>query len=311
MHSPHDAPTAAKAFAIWSLALLAACGALAVGALGVDSIWRTFAHESEPRSLLATLLFPGHALRELPHLLVLALAFLAGAAPPRDRRDLATKLRGLLAVAGAAGALLLLAASLEAGVHAALADLLQSYGAPDLVARGVHVRLHLASDLALGALFFVAGCAVAPAPSAAGERAALPLALAGAMLLAMALTAGFEGVASPRFVGHAARELQAHAMLTLPAMLAAALTAPGARFDPAGAARRGLARGAAAVALASGGWLVWRAARIELGLASSAPERPWWLNLAVHQFEHLIDLGFLLLAAAAWRRAGQRRSIVA
>jgi hypothetical protein len=168
--------------------------------------------------------------------------------------------------------------------------------------------MHLVSDLALGALFFAAGALVEAAPAERRALAAPSLALAGAMLLAMALMAEWEGVASPRFVGHAARELQAHSMLTLPALLAAALALARRRLDPAAAARRPLVRLALALAGGATLWLLWQMTAVDLTLHSSAPHRPWWLNLAVHQFEHLLDLAVLLAALSVWFRVGRGRS---
>jgi hypothetical protein len=233
-------------------------------------------------------LFPGHALREIPHVLVLALAFAGAVAPARTRRTAGRQLAAAGAGAAACGALLFGWAGAEAGWASAWSDLSQQRGAVDLVAPGIHVRMHLLSDAALGALFF----------GTAGlfERAGLgagPLAAVG-LLGALAVAAGMDGVSHPRFVGHAMREIVTHASVTLPLLLA--WTASRARL------RQGELRlprwswaGIGVAAAITGGLLLRLPALADVTRHSSAPGRPLALNLAVHNFEHLIDLGVLIL----------------
>src|SRR3990172_9064098 len=162
-------------------AVLSASLGIVLYELGPAAPLAWVAHENEPRSLLGIVLFPGHALRELPHVLVLTLVFGGALVPARDVRLAARQAATVLARATAFGAALFLWASLESGWRAAWVDLTQQRGAPDLLAPGVHVRLHLMSDLALALLFF----------GAAGlfERAGM-----GAIaLVGMALLAGMGG----------------------------------------------------------------------------------------------------------------------
>ncbi|MCZ7647398.1 MAG: hypothetical protein M5U26_19435 [Planctomycetota bacterium] len=148
----------------WAALALLASGAVVWRMLGAEAFWRGAAHESEARSLLWVMLFPGHALRELPHVFLLALCWLAGARPAASAREAL----GQLGRAGAAfllwGAALFAWEAAEAGAGYAWLQLGQSFAAPGLTGAGMHFRYHLLSDVALGAAFFGAGRLLARGP---------------------------------------------------------------------------------------------------------------------------------------------------
>lgn len=266
-------------------------------------IFHSVAHESEPRSLLGVALFPAHALREMPHLLVIACAWVGTLAPSRDARAAARQAGALIVLTAATVAILFAWASLEEGAGAAWIDLSQSRGAADLVERGIHFRMHAASDLALGCLFAAAGGLYA----GAGLGALVP---AGAALLAaMAAAWGLSGIAEPRLAAHAAREVFTHALVTLPIVMAWA--ARRRAFEPAIAlrSRRWVWLAVAGAAITSGA-LAAAVARAggPAGVLrhASNPGRSLPLNLAVHNFEHLLDALFLVAvtSVASGRGAG-------
>jgi len=283
-------------------AVLSASLGIVLYELGPAALLASVAHENEPRSLLGIVLFPGHALRELPHVLVLTLVFGGALVPARDVRLAARQAATVLARATAFGAALFLWASLESGWRAAWVDLTQQRGAPDLLAPGVHVRLHLMSDLALALLFF----------GAAGlfERAGMgAIALVGMALLAgMAGVSGLAEIAHPRFVGHAAREVFAQTLVTLPLLMA--WTWRRIPLEPVAALRTRWWTGGALAA----GFVV--TALLGLGVGrvsdvlrySSAPGRSLALNLAAHNFEHLLDLLLLVVGVSGVLRDDDGRS---
>ena len=275
---------------------LAATGALvlalslgiALASLGSEALITARAHETEARSLQAVALFPGHGLRELPHVLVLALAFAGAVAPARSPRAAGRQIARAATGTALCGAVLFVWAGLEAGWASAWSDLRQHRGAVDLEAPGIHVRMHLVSDVALGALFL----------GAAGlfERAGLGVGLlaAAGLLGALAGAAGTAGVSHPRFVGHAVREIVTHVSVTLPLLLA--WTASRAKLRATGRRLPWWSWVAVAVAAATtGALLLLLPGPAVIARYSSAPQRPLALNLAVHNFEHLIDLGVLIV----------------
>jgi len=276
-------------------AILAASAGVVAGALGPAALFGGAVHESEARSLLGVALYPAHALRELPHLVFLALVWLAATAPARDGRELARQTGRLALAAAIAGVALFAAAAREVGVVAAWQDLSQYRAARGLEGAGSHFRFHLLSDVALAGLFYVAGRTVR---RGGAPRSATPWGLAPAAALFAAALAGWglSDVLTPRFVGHAAREVETGALVLLLPLWALALRAPGAALAP----RRALGEPgvwlAAATAAVAAGVLVRHALGVDLMAASSAPSRRPALNLAVHHFEHLVDAAFLVLA---------------
>ncbi|HEX9800132.1 MAG TPA: hypothetical protein VGC00_08200 [Thermoanaerobaculia bacterium] len=310
---PHTQDPAAGRVAtrllVFAATVLLVALAIVVGSLGIAAIAGGAVHESEARSLAGVVLFPGHALRELPHLVLLALLWLGAAGAPRDGRELGRRLAALGVLTAACGAALFAAAAAESGAALAWQDLAQSRAARDLAGPGVHFRFHLLSDLALGGLLFAVGRTVGPADGGRERRVRLgAVAVAGGLFAAALAAWGIESVATPRFVGHAGREILTFALLALPVLWALALRGHGTSL----ALRRALGerdvRLALAVAALGAGGLGWHALGVDLLAASSAPSRSLALNLAAHQFEHLFDVAFL--AAAGRIASGGRRVAV-
>jgi hypothetical protein len=295
---PSPEPIAARRlsaalFAAW-LAVIAASLAVVAVELGPTALAGASAHESESRSLLGVALYPAHALRELPHASLLALVWLAATAPARDARDLVRQIGRLALVAALVGLALFVAAAREVGALAAWQDLAQFRAARGLEGAGSHFRFHLLSDVALAGLFYVVGRTVRR-DDVAPPAAPYTPAVAAVLFVAALASWGVADVLSPRFVGHAGREVETAALIVLPPLCALALRAPGASFDLHGARRElgvWLAAGATAVAT---GILLIRSLGVDLMAASSAPSRGVALNLAVHHFEHLFDAAFVVL----------------
>ena len=282
------------------LIVLGASARVVLRELGPSVLLSGVAHESEERSLVGTALFPEHALRELPHIVALGCLFVGTVFPMRGPRAGRRQLGTVLAWAVAGGAALFLWASLESGWRVAWEDLSQQRGWPGMLAPGIHVRLHLVSDLGLGCLLLAAGGLFE------GARPSLVAGVGAGLVAGMAVTAGIADIVHPRLVGHAAREMFTHALITVPL-----LTAWTARLVPL------VARPWRAP------WWSWTAlgaaAAVTAGLASAvlrvggilrhsaAPARPLELNLAAHNFEHTLDLiQLLVLASLAWRASSGR-----
>lgn len=277
--------------AVWLGSLL-----VVVSQLGPASLIAAPAHESEARSLLGVALYPAHALRELPHLILLALVWTGAVARPRDGRDLARRLARLVLLAVGCGAVLIAITAADGGLASAWLDLAQGRAASDLEGAGVHFRFHLLSDIALGGLFFATGRTVASTAGRSSFGGWIPVSMAGGLFLAGIAAWGVDAVGSPRFVGHAGREVETVALVALPVLWALALRSPGAGLELRRVLAERGARVALTVAAGGSGLLLWLAAGADLMAASSAPERSVALNLAVHHFEHLFDLAFLVAA---------------
>jgi len=275
--------------------------------LGTAALWRAPAHESESRSLAATIWYPEHALREIPHLLVLGLLWSCGWAPPASGAALARRAALLVAVTAIVAGLVFAAAAAEEGVAAARLDLLQGRVASDLAEPGVHFRFHLLSDVALGGALFAAARLTSRRALPRGIAAWLgPLAALVALGIAIALW-GVSGVEAPRALGHAAREVETLALVGLPALLAWSLSrARDTALAPAERLNEGPVRTSLIVAAIFVGILALGSTRVDLTRDSSNPGRSLTLNLAVHHFEHLFDVGYLLLAAELTRRSAGR-----
>jgi hypothetical protein len=193
--------------------------------------WSLVVHEDGRRTLLQTVLYVEHALREMPLDLVLAVA-LAGAAlhffpessPAPRRRARYYLLAFALCAAG-----IIVGAIVAVGKVAALENLLQVHtrsGAPLVV--GAHWRYHLLSRLALILLAFVLTGLLAGSGDRPRQVSDRRVPLFGVALGAFGLlTAGFgmttEPFVDPVYIGHQARELFTHTLITVPIGLAACL----------------------------------------------------------------------------------------
>jgi hypothetical protein len=211
--------------------------------------WTHVVHEDGRRTLLDTLFFFEHATRELAPDLVLALG-VAGAVryffPPawHSGRDTAVSARTrLLIVASVVAAAMITGTVYEGGMSALSDNLSQMHtraGAP--LVWGAHWRYHLIERLAQILLAFcVAGILWMqdgrPDVRSTPGRTRL---FAGSLALFVALTLLFEltmePFREPTFLGHQARELFTHTLVTLPLALGTCFSLA-RRFAPHGRSR--------------------------------------------------------------------------
>jgi len=196
--------------------------------------WSAMVHETGTRNLVQTIFYFEHALGELPLELLIAgaaagsvLMFFA----PQPAGGLRHQTAGWLAIALATDLIMLVGSALTAGPSLSREYLLQYVTRPDgPVEFGSHWRYHLLSQISLMALPIVL----------LGARAMLqrrPLAkprtqgarmLGASWLLFAALSIVFGLNASPftdpQYLGHQARELFTHSLVTVPLSLAVCLT---------------------------------------------------------------------------------------
>ncbi len=242
---------------VWAILVLVAAFAGICVHTGTVWPWNVVVHEDGVRTLTQTILYVEHATRELPVDLVLglaiggsvALACAAPAAEPAARRGTARRmavLGGLLAIVVA---IIVGGTVVEGGLVLLRGNILQYYtrsGEPAMW--GSHWRYHM---LSRPALMLVSLSAAFLLRAATGLASARPrhgaAAVASAFLIYAVLTVIFAGgwtglaepFADPRFLGHQAREVMTHALVTLPAAwgLSLVMTArprqgPTVRADP-------------------------------------------------------------------------------
>lgn len=283
---------------------------------GEPWLWHVVVHEDGRRSLLDTVLYYQHALRELPLDLLLGLMIGASAllvAGPDDGTKDARKLSVVLAVAllGVI-AVIVLGALAEIGRRGVVDELLQKPtrdGAP--LVTGAHWLYHLVSRFALllAALGFAGLLGLlSPARSGQMERVGLVIAC-GTLLLYLLLSAAFTPdlqalrapFTEPRHLGHQAREVVTHGLVTLPIGLGTCLlllSRSGARQRLTWSGRGGragwipaaLALGALGIVL--GAWLGYAA------LAADATSHGQASDLTTLVFPHVFEHGFTYLVVA-------------
>jgi hypothetical protein len=301
--SPRDR---ALAFALPACVLLASFAAICVRAK-TPWPWPLVLHEDGARTLLGTVFYGEHALRELPLDLLLAAAVAASAlAFPGARRAPSGRALGAAAAAAVAA---VVCCGLAAGGGAALTDALAQRvtrpGAPE--SWGAHWRFHLLSRLALLLAAFAAAGLHARARGARRAPRAAPFAavLAGYALLSLVYRPSLEPVCDPVHLGHQARELFTHGLVTLPLALGAAFAARGAPEPGAGAAA--WPRSVAACAALAGALALGLAAgALASGAAGRAQHPDPVRTVAVHFFEHAPGYALVPLVAAWLVRRGAR-----
>jgi len=200
--------------------------------------WQAVVHESGRLTLAQTVLYYEHAGSELPLDLLTGASAAAGLicfrrARPHLAGVEAGRLRGRLRVAGTvlfAGVMLILAGTvLTRGWDELRLHLLQNYtrlGEPAIL--GSHWRYHLLAQSGLMRwAFWMASCWSYLHPDAWHTRAAHPRWYFAALLLFVVLSVAFGLTAEPftngRYLGHQARELFTHALVTLPLSTGAGL----------------------------------------------------------------------------------------
>jgi hypothetical protein len=298
------------AAALFAVPVLLLSGGLAwllaehgLGAFGAAAV-----HEDGRRTLLATIFYPRHFLREvIPSALVAAACIAAFRAyGPRGEPGTRHTWAGWAALALVLGSFG--AATREAGLAVAAGDLLQLYTRDDRVAWGSHWRSHVLAVLAL-----VAAAAVAAAGlgrwldgtwrrPTGRDRTALAGVVAAIAVLTLLCEPRLDVLVDPRVVGHQARELATHGTITLAIAFAVLLS----RWQPIAAPPPGSARPPGEIVLAAGGAAAIAAYLLLAGLMLDArgagpPGAPLSALLAAHGFEHSLDYLFVALLCAAAR----------
>ena len=294
-------------FGIPALVVAVSYAALCLRA-GTPWPWGHTVHEDGSRTLLGTVFYFEHALRELPLDLLLGLGAAGAVRWFTPRRD---RVRGRRVGLGALVLLCLVVvvgAIAVAGVPEALRNLAQMHTRPGAeLAWGAHWRYHLLSRLALLALALaVAGLAAARRSrgfTANGDPRLFRRVLIAFALITVVFLPNLDPLLDSVFLGHQARELATHTLVTLPLALGAALAASGAA--PRGGGERSsrpaillAAAGAAAAAayLAAGVLLT--------GASSQGQTDDLTVLLGAHVFEH--SFGYLIAPLAAWLACATR-----
>lgn len=189
------------------------------------NLWGETVHESGRYTLGQTIFFFRHFLREIPIDLAMGLicaAAVTGAHPTRQRRPMLAGLAGLAACA--LFALAFLRAAGEEGWGEALRDLFQFRTRDDDAAFGAHWNFHL-----LSTTWFCAAATAAAALWAGqgglvrmGGRARPLFVAAWGWVVFLTVVFGVQGevFTSPRYIGHQAREILTHGLITLPLTIA-------------------------------------------------------------------------------------------
>jgi hypothetical protein len=224
----HPRRIAAALLAWAGLVLLGAFVAICMRTASVWP-WTLVVHEDGKRTLIGTILYVEHATRELPLDILLGVAIggcVFYAFPPDGGRGGATeRVAGLAWMTGIVVAVILVGTALLDGVPVLVDNLFQKHtrsGAP--LVWGSHWRYHLLERIAL--ILASIGFAGMGAVFTGGERGTRGLTVAaGSIGMYGALTLVFSnGLSSlgepfhdPQYLGHQARELFTHALVTVPA----------------------------------------------------------------------------------------------
>lgn len=323
---PEGGPTPLHPSIGWTLCGLAAATLVAAFAAiavkhGTPAVWSLPVHEDGVRTFGDTVLYFEHAVRELPLDLLLgvaiggALAFaIPHAHPARGARVLAAAL--VLAVA-----LMIGGAARDVGAAGVFDNLLQKHTRPGAPLEwGAHWRYHFVATLSLmlGAFGAAGVLRLLGGTGAAGDArrglgaigAALAIFFGGVLMFAHSPAGLAKPFVDPVYVGHAARELFTHALVTLPIAFGAGLLSARGQLDPASAGDRAVASKYWALALgasaALGAYL--GAAVLLLGSASQGQTDDLVMLIAPHFFEHaqtylIVTMTALLVHRLAARAA--------
>ncbi len=278
--------------------------------------WNLFpvvVHENGQRTLLETIFYFRHFLRELPVCVFLAAAVAIAAAwhsplgalteASRATARRAHRRLGLGLVAGLA--LVLGIVWWREGANVVLAELMQDHTRGEVREFGSHWRyhwLHLVDALpfCFGLALVVRGLTGAGAPNAAALR------LAGGWIVAFLAVTVVTGsplpaFTNPLYLAHQAREIETHRVLTLCLALGTLWWLERRLGAAAGAFQSRLCwRGLAVIAVATllPLWIMWRLRQVDV--PSLALRKSDLRELAAaHHFEHCLDYAFVA-AFAAW-----------
>lgn len=297
----------------WIAFLLLAPVALVVGAYawlatahGTPWLWNVVVHESGHYTLGGTVLFFRHHLREIPIDLVMAMTLATAVtttAPDVARRPARWAIVAAIVLVG----LTFVVSAMEEGAWEAARDLLQFRTRDDDVSYGSHWRFHLLSTI----WFAAAAQALAAVSSGSvrilrAEGTARSLALGSwAVMVVLTLVFGLtmEPFTSGRYIGHQAREIMTHGLITLPLVFAIGVRSAGfsSHTRPAGVFVTILA------------WLAVLVIPLYLTIAFSRTglEATAQLSTGVsgvvagHVFEHVLD--YLLVFLLTMAMIGSRR----
>lgn len=278
--------------------------------------WDHVCHEGGRRTLLTTVFYFQHAVRELPLDILLGLAA-AGAVRaflpwegPRPRggspRIAWAGVAPMAPIATAAVcATMLLGSTAVVGGSVTAKNLAQMFTRPGLeLSWGAHWRYHLLAQAAL----MLAALALAGLHRAWRERRFVPLGdtslYRAALFLFLVLTLVFRPTLEPffdaLFLGHQARELATHALITLPLALGVSLWVVerqgGKLVFGTGLSSFKPVRGAALLALLIGVWIAVGA--LATGAAGEGQTSSLTALLAGHVFEHAFGYAVAPLTAA-------------
>jgi hypothetical protein len=217
------------------LVILAGVGALGIAGLwlalehGTIAVWHLVVHESGRYTLAQTVFYFRHFLREVPTLFTVALFVVAAygsPAVPAAERPRARRM-GLLYASGLLFACVMIvvafrATAAEHGSLSAWTNLMQYHTRDDLASYGSHWRFHWLSTLWLGlatslSATVTARWLAAPAPHDTRARRLMGAVAWGWFWgLSLVFVPTLEPVLDPRFIGHQAREILTHSLVTLP-----------------------------------------------------------------------------------------------
>lgn len=289
--------------------------------------WLAPVHEDGVRTLLDTLLYYEHAARELPQDLLLG-AVIGGcvyAAFPAVAGGHVGRSAAPLALAGVV-AVILGGAMVQTGASAVVENLLQHHtrpGAP--LVWGSHWRYHLLERgpliaVCLGIAALARGAFGAPREHLARRGVIVAVAV---MALYLTLTVFFTRSLAdlalpfrdPQYLGHQAREIMTHVVVTLPigwggCVLLQRRALPTTQLNSFSSWTLGLLRGAPWILGAAAAWLYVLLASLRADAASHGQSTDWTILIFPHFFEHGFTYLVVPLTAAvtyslcAPRRAG-------
>jgi hypothetical protein len=264
--------------------------------------WMMAVHEDGVRTLLDTLLYYEHATRELPQDLLLGAAIGASAYAAFPAMPGAQKSHLPTLALAAVVAVILGGAIVQTGLTSVIENLLQNHtrpGAP--LAWGSHWRYHL---LERGPL--IAACLGIAVVARAGFNPSVgPLDRRGVAVV-LAMIAGYVALTvlftpsradlalpfcDPQYLGHAAREIMTHVVVTLPigwggCILLCRSQLPPSGVNPPRAWTGGLLRSAPWILGAGLVWTYVLVASLRADAASHGQSADWTILIFPHFFEH-------------------------
>jgi len=187
-------------------------------------LWHKIVHESGRHSLGETILYASHFLREIPTLLAMVLFTLAAISRP-PAHVIPREWRAALLAAGGVAAIAFAVSAVELGAGSALRHLLQDHTRDDVAAFGSHWRYHWLSTLSFAAMVRVCARVSAVYFRAPPHWQRGSVRLGGVAWLYFGLLTVVFGLSpdiatDPLHVGHQAREVATHSLVTLPLVLA-------------------------------------------------------------------------------------------